>query len=303
MTIADALLPFAVRRPLEGTAGASGARPVAERCSGQCKARRRALIQMWLGMAYQGYQQDCTLLGLNANEPITEDILAKAFRNRALAFHPDKFPDGAEKRAKTLAFQQLGAAKERLRGAIGRMPAPAAKASTSHHQSSPGNTAAPPSAKASPAAKASSEAKAAPPAPAPPPPPPPPPMPEAASKAPPPTTKAPPETKAAPQAAKAAPQAQQAYPPPLAPCGASHRLVKKGTQGNATYMYYSAAVAGCLQCVRYWVETERVPPDARSENQGYTAIDYIAWSQHGTARLAAPRPDTTEVEAYLRELA
>ena len=60
-------------------------------------------------------------------------------------------------------------------------------------------------------------------------------------------------------------------------------------------------MAGCLQCVRYWVETIGVPHDARSDNQGFTAIDYIDWTQQETARLGVRRPDIIEVAAYLRE--
>lgn len=256
------LIAISVPRPPGRDGGSLWCKHVAERCSGQCKACRRAPILIWLGMAYWGYQDDCAVLQVNAPEAFTEASLSKAFRRLAKEVHPDKNQDGAE------AFKRLSAARDRLVGSI---------------QPSPPPPLAPPA-----------------------PPPPSPPAAEAAAsalKAAPCTTKASPETRAASQATKGALRARQASPPPSAPCGAFHRLVKRDTEGNPTCMYFSAAMAGCFHCVRYWLETMRMPHDAQLDNHGNTAIDYIVWSQQETARLGARRPDTTEVAAYLRELA
>ena len=40
------------------------------------------------------------------------------------------------------------------------------------------------------------------------------------------------------------------------------------------YMLFEAAYAGCLECVKYWVEVKKVSPLGKSGNMGYTALDW-----------------------------
>ena len=57
---------------------------------------------------------------------------------------------------------------------------------------------------------------------------------------------------------------------------------------------FAAALEGCLTCVRYYVEAERIPLHAVSETTMYTALDWAEWAtvQYGT--------DTQAVQRYLR---
>jgi len=79
-------------------------------------------------------------------------------------------------------------------------------------------------------------------------------------------------------------------------CGQEHTacLKKKGGTGPE-YKMFSAAAEGCLRCVRYYVEREKIPHDITSESGQYTALDFAAWStlQDGV--------DTTEVQRYLKQ--
>lgn len=112
------LIAISVPRPPGRDGGSLWCKHVAERCSGQCKACRRAPILIWLGMAYWGYQDDCAVLQVNAQEAFTEASLSKAFRRLAKEVHPDKNQDGAE------AFKRLSAARDRLVGSIQPSPPP-----------------------------------------------------------------------------------------------------------------------------------------------------------------------------------
>ena len=42
---------------------------------------------------------------------------------------------------------------------------------------------------------------------------------------------------------------------------------------------YNAAYAGCQRCVAHFLEVEKLPPDSRSENAGYTVLDWALYAR------------------------
>ena len=85
-----------------------------------------------------------------------------------------------------------------------------------------------------------------------------------------------------------------AEPVPSRDCspGVSHPPSKRRRADRKCWLF-GAASAGCLRCVRHYVEDESVDPLSRSETNGWTALDFAEWArQQGVA-------ETTEVEAYL----
>ena len=86
-----------------------------------------------------------------------------------------------------------------------------------------------------------------------------------------------------------------AEPLPSGDCrpGVSHPPAK-GRRADRKYWLFGASSAGCLRCVRHYVEDEGVEPLSRSDTRGWTALDFAGWAvQQGVAEAA-------EVEAYLR---
>ena len=65
-------------------------------------------------------------------------------------------------------------------------------------------------------------------------------------------------------------------PPPCLP-GASHPPSKK-RRGSRVCWMYQAAAEGCKTCVQYYVDVEAVDPRTRSDNMGYTALDWAVWA-------------------------
>ena len=83
--------------------------------------------------------------------------------------------------------------------------------------------------------------------------------------------------------------------PPLScrpECFQGHLQVKHSISSGyeKTYHLLSAAKAGCLPCVRYWIEEEKVPHASTSENMRSTTLDFAEWKSK------------VEVVEYLQEL-
>ena len=80
----------------------------------------------------------------------------------------------------------------------------------------------------------------------------------------------------------------------VALCGRPHKACRRKRDGTRPeYDLFAAASEGCLKCVRYYVERAGIAHDARSENNGYTALAFAEWAQD--------RTDTRAVQDYLRQ--
>ena len=79
-------------------------------------------------------------------------------------------------------------------------------------------------------------------------------------------------------------------------CFPEHKPVKRGVPPGTEQMYclFSAASAGCLGCVRYFVEKQCVNYRAESEFNKYTAYGYACYSQ------ASQSDGVRAVKSYLK---
>ena len=83
---------------------------------------------------------------------------------------------------------------------------------------------------------------------------------------------------------------------PLCSPGASHPPSNQ-RRGQRVYWMLQAAAEGCKSCVQYYVLVEKIDPCSRSENAGYTALDWATWA-------ASKGVDgASEVAEFLREQA
>ena len=99
-------------------------------------------------------------------------------------------------------------------------------------------------------------------------------------------------------AAEGQPETEQPEAPPKPPSdcipGASHRPSKR-QRSQRKYWLFAAASAGCLRCVRHYVEEESVDPGSKSDTHGWTVLDFAVWAKdQGVA-------DAEDVETYLKE--
>ena len=84
----------------------------------------------------------------------------------------------------------------------------------------------------------------------------------------------------------------------VALCTREHTACNKKKGGRRPeYKLFSAAAEGCLQCVRYYVERADIPYNAKSENSGYTALDFAQWAA------SREQTDTQAVQQYLESCA
>ena len=74
--------------------------------------------------------------------------------------------------------------------------------------------------------------------------------------------------------------------------GKSHAPTKR-RRARRKYWLFGAARAGCMRCVRHFIEVERVDPTSKSDTHGWSALDFAAWArQQGVV-------GAEEVETYM----
>ena len=92
----------------------------------------------------------------------------------------------------------------------------------------------------------------------------------------------------------AGPVAAELVPVPACSPGVSHPPSKR-QRPHRKYWLFGAASAGCLRCVRHYVENEGVEPLSKSDSHGWTSLDFAVWAgQQGVV-------GAKEVEAYLKK--
>ena len=76
--------------------------------------------------------------------------------------------------------------------------------------------------------------------------------------------------------------------------GVSHPPTKR-RRALRKYWLFGAARAGCLRCVRHYIDVEGVDPASKSDTHGWSALDFAVWArQQGVVGAA-------EVETFMAQ--